>query len=1202
MTTPSNLYAEKIFSEHPLEMWSLDDKTSYLSWMQNPQRDIKLWTIEESVDVSATIFTRGEDAEFDDAQYEQSSTPFPETFQQQIHLESIPAGGGTITLTSNTLKFDSSQFDPVSGCMSVGLNIFSNDESISIIKVGYIVESPSSVTVLEPVPFGYSKWYNALNVFKQQPTNDPYDVKMVIEISLTYYSSNPVDLFINGIVVGQGAEYFGNESLGIEYDIIPDGIWLPDSMEQREGIIAKPYGLSDANGYYIIHKDFETVSESGIPMVYGSNTSTILNPILSTENVPNLILPAKGFLNEIGKHKTLTLEFWTKINHNGNVDTKPYRLVGPTNGTDGLYIDDSFLIIKIGESYSSFFVGEWARPMLIQFEVSPNVATLTLNGAQVISMIYDTDTTDFLPHINSISSESQDWIGFYSPSEIVDSIEMDCVAIYSYSVPEALAKRRFVYGQGVEYPLNLNTAYGGTSVYVDFSKSGYLKNISYPMTNKWVNGIVDNLIASKNGVSYPDYALPQYIHPSKNIATWVAENKTTALESLLDEATFMIDPSEDGENVFLTLSDLSNFNGKKAEVIGCVVIPGSFPVENQSQSIFTVYNESTKDYIRASIKLVSGNQKLVYSIKNNGIEYDIYSNDAEVPEIAAGINISSLVSYIETLSEDIYSNQISLSGSSFLNASQLRLYIGPDPDNSTIFDGKYLKMFVMNTTNLNNQIAQNALFEGAFTNGMIDEVSTNPDLQAIKDVRATYEVKPLLHGPTGYILDVACSGSWYDYVPLSLLSRKVYSDAAEVDTVEDLDFIQFNISYPENIDSSIFKSYVSFEYATLFSQNFGTQGTYDVVQSASNVFEPGIASPWSGKKYEISDGGIVYAPVDEGVDKPDGAPEVFDFKDVLMVIHMDFNIDSISYQPITISAMDLSAVSLNYESKNEVNTRFAIPISPESVIDDVVDYKARNPYRISKSSLEYLNLTSKSGIELAYDNNESRRLTVDINQNADSSYRLSSMQFAFNHRGYFSETEELVFTLSSAISGNDIDFYITSINDDNTRGVLVAKVNGYQYMIGDFYINGIKVTTPVIKRGEWNMLGISFAPALDYSYITGQFVIYSKTPINNLSYYQIPQETISQYQLFKKWSEIDNQTWDYWMSDAFEDPNTWQSMLTSNDSIVVSIPATDIYKIFMGTNKVISDSRSDDLSFAFPYYQYIVYNDVSRQSRIQKPL
>jgi hypothetical protein len=31
MINPSNLYAEKIFSEHPIAMWALDDQVDYLS-------------------------------------------------------------------------------------------------------------------------------------------------------------------------------------------------------------------------------------------------------------------------------------------------------------------------------------------------------------------------------------------------------------------------------------------------------------------------------------------------------------------------------------------------------------------------------------------------------------------------------------------------------------------------------------------------------------------------------------------------------------------------------------------------------------------------------------------------------------------------------------------------------------------------------------------------------------------------------------------------------------------------------------------------------------------------------------------------------------------------------------------------------------------------------------------------------------------
>ena len=43
MNTPSNLYAEKIFAEHPLAIWPLDDSADYISLISEAQRDIDTW-------------------------------------------------------------------------------------------------------------------------------------------------------------------------------------------------------------------------------------------------------------------------------------------------------------------------------------------------------------------------------------------------------------------------------------------------------------------------------------------------------------------------------------------------------------------------------------------------------------------------------------------------------------------------------------------------------------------------------------------------------------------------------------------------------------------------------------------------------------------------------------------------------------------------------------------------------------------------------------------------------------------------------------------------------------------------------------------------------------------------------------------------------------------------------------------------------
>ena len=41
MSQPSNLYAEKVYSEHPTILWALDDQADYISLITENQRDIR---------------------------------------------------------------------------------------------------------------------------------------------------------------------------------------------------------------------------------------------------------------------------------------------------------------------------------------------------------------------------------------------------------------------------------------------------------------------------------------------------------------------------------------------------------------------------------------------------------------------------------------------------------------------------------------------------------------------------------------------------------------------------------------------------------------------------------------------------------------------------------------------------------------------------------------------------------------------------------------------------------------------------------------------------------------------------------------------------------------------------------------------------------------------------------------------------------
>ena len=66
----------------------------------------------------------------------------------------------------------------------------------------------------------------------------------------------------------------------------------------------------------------------------------------------------------------------------------------------------------------------------------------------------------------------QDYLAFYTSND-VPQIDLDCFALYTYSVPQLVAKRRFGYGQAVEFPENVNTAYSGTTAYFDYNFADY---------------------------------------------------------------------------------------------------------------------------------------------------------------------------------------------------------------------------------------------------------------------------------------------------------------------------------------------------------------------------------------------------------------------------------------------------------------------------------------------------------------------------------------------------------------------------------------------------------------------------------------------------------------------------------------------------------------------------------------------------------
>jgi len=121
MASPSNLYAEKIFSEHPSILWSLDDSLDYISLISENQRNITNWTLAGA--------TATEDSSLFDEPFLQSKT-----FKL---IGNVPSeDSAEITLVSeNIINFNDLNQDLAN--FTIGTYVYSKSAYITGYSIGY---------------------------------------------------------------------------------------------------------------------------------------------------------------------------------------------------------------------------------------------------------------------------------------------------------------------------------------------------------------------------------------------------------------------------------------------------------------------------------------------------------------------------------------------------------------------------------------------------------------------------------------------------------------------------------------------------------------------------------------------------------------------------------------------------------------------------------------------------------------------------------------------------------------------------------------------------------------------------------------------------------------------------------------------------------------------------------------------------------
>lgn len=1179
MSIPSNIYAEKVFSEHPIALWPLDDSVDYVGQYFSLPEDYSL--------VSASL-----------------QSVAPDIINAPVLNSEALVVTASSTLSAEIIMpnlFNSLNFDNQTNIFNVSSYFYFLSSAIESVqfRCRYLNESEIEESfITEKFLIESSKIWSFISAQFSLPE---YTTEISLDIIFNFSVESSDDIYINGLSVGQNNEDFMSESIGLAPKLLDT---LDDiALYYAYGIPATTYGLKNTPGYYISSSKKIYATNSAFPMVYGSDSATKL---MHNPEGPSLIIPGYGFLNETGKFKNTTLEFWLSVSPNTNI---PTRICGPIKSEDGLYIDGQYLTLKIGDSLSSKFIGSWSRPMLIDIKLNSEVATLLINGEQAISMQYSTES--FVTRIDqypgsSTYGKNQDWIGFYGSNNF-ENAYIDVIAMYSYIVPDVVAKRRFVYGQGVQFPDIINTSYGGTSAAIDSRVSEYSNSYIYPDIGKWSNGILENLVVNNNILSTIKFEHPKIILKDISYSTWTAASKNANIVSS-DPRTF-IDLNLGASSGGYIFIDNLNILGQDIKAIYASFKSNSL----DKQVLFRIEDEVTGKYF---LSLLEGNTISYKLYSSDGNEILGIDNYEHIPGLSfsAGIDISRF--------STSYGKEFA---TFFGSRNRLRLYVGGQADFSNTFSGRIYGVGISTQRNLKKIyslfkddgtcINEVDTFEDILSGNVVEVIGGDPSTTFVEFLdggapETFFSEKLLDHGPSygispriylnSFNVYATTSASWQDYIPLKYFAKYTINKLAEKDY--SLSYLQFNIDSPiiKNIVDQVVdtknnsvKTYISFQYNYTGANTLFEDLPYLVPASSSMTIE--LDENWEYTKYEVLNGTIIQIPK--------GVP----FDKLSLVLHIEIDGISDSTKTISLNSLRVSAQSLNSGSFTKINTSFGVGLFPYKMSGVYYDYDGYNPISIQTEHSPYLYLTASTGISLVGNADADRGIYMQINPNQSDEFKVGAVQMLCRYqKDRFSTTPELISSIKSI--NNQINIYVVAEDESGLRGRIYATNlrTGLQEVGVSLYKNGRLVSKCIISPKDWSMISIQFANPLDFSEFSGTISINGNLLVNNISTYKLSTLQNAVTSIFRLWSELPTILVSEGISEAvWQDllehvpAITWQNVLYIPSIKTYPIDPKIIYKTYTGTNKIII---KDNSTLKLKNYAYIAYKNTSWYTSLVSPV
>jgi hypothetical protein len=1168
MTTASNLYASRVFSEHPIASWPLDDDVSYISLISEAQRSFDLWTLTNCTYVDYLPFP---------------DNPFPNGPFPYSTFSEVTATDPNIVLEAFSPNlFNLQDLSQLMNTFAINMYLYT-DGSIQSYEYGYRYLDPFTGSYIEETlvseSVSSSSWIRVGATFN--PPNVNASAQVVLRV--TFAGSASPSVVMNGLSVGQWSEQVSNKSLGASTELINSE--LQTIIGPYYGVPIEAYGISDKDGYILSNDGMLLATNIGVPMVYGSDNVTRLKSNIEdlTNTIPAVVIPGCGFLNESGKYNSYTFEMWIRLENNQVQDR---RIWGPLSSNDGLYISRGYLTLVIGNSFQSYFVSDWYRPMLVHITVRENAASVLINGEEVISFTFDTSSL-VLPSI------TEDWIGFYCYYDM-PLYEIDCVSILPYIIPSAVAKKRFAWGQGVESPENINTAYQGVASYLDYPYAQYTANKVYPDLQYWDSGYFENLVASKRSLSLPNYQLPFIQLSDKTTKEFYSDNH---LIQVIGESNFVsFRPNATWENPsYMLFTSLNVLTDVVRGMWGVFEVESDISEERPLIVLQRINDQSTR------IEITINGLEVSYRLYQNNVLYPLefsFNVSIDVP-FSVGFHFPRLF--------DTYAGII---GEFFGDPSQVQMFVGGNGTDT--FEGKIYTIGFSNQSNLNE-------IENHFQDDGLAAIDSGQDL--ILHL-GSYSLLPTVKF-NQMLLDIGVSAYWEEYFPMSVFAG--YKTDQYGNSDYGVDFLQYNIGYPttstisyeevtgswsyeelleeyfspivrtyEALDNSLITGYDSYDdlenrvivsssydfsdssvrtYVTFQRTSGGANrplSDYSISQSIpdTNVLDVTQYPDQFSTKFEVKDNSIIYPPT------------TIDVNNLSVVVHLDVKVFGIKSNPLNIRRMSLSSKTLESSTFSEIGTRFGTKMYPYSKVGMYFDNKKKNPYAITKESVPYLYLTKTSGIEPLglREFDIERGVSIPINGQQSQDTKVSAMQLWIR---YSDDNIPFVPTTLFSLDAKNIDIGFNIISDSSTYRAKLTSVDlstGLDYTALTFFQDGVKVLTPYLEKNKWTVIGISFSQPIDFSNYVGSINLFQSAVFNNIVYYRASDLQEIQSVIYRNWESVDGTPlspldWQYWK--VYETPyGKWDNVLKIAETGIYGTSPEDIYRSYSGTNREIIDDSA----------------------------